>query len=691
MLTTLLLSAVMLQPVNLRQAEVVDNYHGHVVADPFRWLEDEGSPETQAFATSQDQRTRTTLDTSERAMFRERLEQLVDYPRQGTPSRIGRTSLITYTANSGLQPQPVRLIRDGLEGESRVLFDPNTFSPDGTVALSTVRFTEDGALVLFGKSSGGSDRQTFYIRDMATGADLSDVLTDMRFSAVAWAPDNSGFFFNRFPDPASRLNNTVYFHTLGKPQSEAVVILARPDQPELSLSPAVSRDGRWLMVFERLGTDPRNGLVVDRLGNDAHEFRRIVEPGITNLRPVEIDGDTLYAVVDLDAPRRKLVAIDLNNPLHENWRTLIPEEVDVISSVAMINEQFVVTLKRDARSALAIHNKDGTFVREIVLPTIGSAGVSGRREDDTMFVSFTSYTYPSTTFLYDFKTDTMTPWFQPTLDFDPAAYETTQRFYESKDGTRIPIFITHKRGLSLNGENPAILYGYGGFGAGRSPSFSATNIAWLEQGGVYAVACIRGGDEYGQDWHFAGRLEKKQNVFDDFIAAAEFLQREGYTRPGKLAIRGGSNGGLLVAAVMLQRPELFGAVVCEVPVTDMLRYHRFGTGRFWTVEYGNADRSESDFANLLRYSPLHNVKPDVVYPPILITTAEGDDRVVPAHSLKFAAALLSQASPDNTVLLRYESRAGHGAGKPLTKVLDEQADVYAFLAASFGIRVGSDE
>lgn len=691
MLANLLLSVVMIQPVTLRQADVVDTYHGRTIADPFRWMEDEQSPETQAFAVGQDKSTRETLNTPERAFFRQRLEQLINYPRAGTPSRIGRTDLITYTANSGLQPQSVRMIRDGLGGESRVLFDPNTFSQDGTVALSAVRFSEDGSLVLYGKSEGGSDNQTFYVRDMKTGQDLPDVLTDMRFSSIAWAPDNSGFFFNRYPDPKSRLNNTLYFHTLGQPPESARVVLERPDQPELSLYPAVTRDGRWLLVYETLGTDPRNGLIVDRLGDQTHDFIRIVAPGVTDISPVETDGDTLYAVVDLNAPRRKLVAIDLNNPAPENWQTLIPEEVDVIDSVALINEQFVVTLKRDARSALAIHNKDGTFVRELVLPTVGSAGVSGRREDDTMFVSFTSFTYPSTSFLYDFETDTMTPWFQPELEFDPAAYETTQRFYESKDGTRVPIFITHKRGLALDGSNPTILYGYGGFGVGMRPAFSALNIAWLEQGGVYAVACLRGGDEYGQDWHFAGRLGKKQNVFDDFIAAAEFLQREGYTRPNKLAIQGGSNGGLLVAAVMLQRPELFGAVVCEVAVTDMLRFHRFGTGRFWTSEYGNADQSESDFANLVRYSPLHNVRSGAAYPPILITTAEGDDRVVPAHSLKFAATLLTQASPENTVLLRYESRAGHGAGKPLTKVLDEEADVYAFLAASLGIRVGSDE
>ncbi|MFT3787550.1 MAG: prolyl oligopeptidase family serine peptidase [Tepidisphaeraceae bacterium] len=678
-LLTLLLMLPTTAPA-LHRDDIVDDYHGTKIADPFRWLETPDSPATRAFIEQQDAITRNQLATPLRDELRKRLDEIVNYPRVATPTRYGKGRLI-YSRNSGLQAQSPVVVQDGLTGEPRVLFDPNTFSADGTVALSSTSYTDDGTRCAYGISDGGSDEQTIKFRSVDTGDDLPDTLTQMRFSSIAWLPGDKAVLYNKYPDPTQRLNSTLYIHPLGTQQSEDFKLFAHPTNPEISLYPSVSRDGKWVLIYESLGTDPRNGLLVSspNLPRTYDGLKRVVEPGVCEIRPIENDGDTLYAVVDREAPKRKLVAINLKAKSIDTWKTIIPESEDTIESVELIHEQFVVTYKHDAASLIVIFDKQGNKLREVPLPTVGTAWVSGRREDKVMFLGFTSYTYPTTIYTYDMETGETKPWFESKVNFNPADFETKQVFVTSKDGTRVPMFVTHKKGLPLDGSNPTLLYGYGGFNVGMAPFFSAINIAWLERGGIYAVACIRGGDEYGSAWHEAGMLDRKQNVFDDFCAAGEELVKLGYTSPKKLAIEGGSNGGLLVAACMLQRPSDFGAVVCQVGVLDMLRFHRFGTGRFWTTEFGNAELSEKDFRNLMTYSPLHNIKEGASYPPLLVTTGDGDDRVVPAHSLKFVAAMLTTASSDNRVLLRYETRAGHGAGKPLSKVLDEQADVFGFL------------
>jgi prolyl oligopeptidase len=501
----------------------------------------------------------------------------------------------------------------------------------------------------------------------------------MRFAGLDWLNDNSGFYFSRYPKPGTvppeqeRLNHKLYFHKLGGDPDKAELIYARSDNPEISVYPSISFDGKWLMIYESLGTDDKAGVLIAP-ANEPKKLTRVVELGVASVSIIHSVDNTFYVVTDKDAPRRKLVKFTLDKPTPEHWQTVIDQTDAVIEGVFPMGEHLVVTSKRDVASVIAVHNMDGTIDHQVPLPTVGSASASARPDDTSMFVTFTSYTYPTSIFSYVPKTKEMKPYFVPKVDFDPNAYETRQAFYNSKDGTRVPMFITHKKGIKLDRANPTLLYGYGGFSVGMSPF----DLAWLERGGVYAVACIRGGDEYGTAWHDAGKLQNKQNVFDDFHAAAEFLIREGYTQPKHLGINGGSNGGLLVAACMLQRPELYGAVVAEVGVLDMLRYHRWGTGRFWTVEYGNAEASEAQFKNLLAYSPLHNVQADAKYPPTLITTGDGDDRVVPFHSLKFTA-MLNHTNPEAAVFLRYDVGSGHGGGKPLTKAMDEQADVFAFL------------
>ena len=675
--------ATMMAP---RDESIIDYYFGTAVADPYRWLEHSDAPATRSFIEAQNVRTQAYLGTPLRDELRARLEQLINYPRTSTPGRTD--NYFVFRRNTGLQKQSVTFMARTLDAEPTVLFDPNTFSEDGTIALSSTAFTRDGSLVAWGKSVGGSDDQTIRIRNVSTGAELPEVFENMRFAGLAWKNDNSGFFFSRFPKPGSvapdqeRLNHKLYFHKVGDDVAKAALIYQRPDNPEMSVYPDVSFDGKWLAIYESIGTDDRAGILVAPVDQPG-EWKRVLEVSKSRTSIVDTEGDTLFALTDDNAPRKRLVAIDLNDPAAEKWKTIIPHSGDVIESVSAIGGKFVVTLKRDVQTVINIHARDGTLEREVELPTVGNASVSGRPDDSEMFVSFTSYTYPTTVFRYDLKTNEMKVWFAPKVEFDPTAYETKQVFYGSKDGTRVPMFVTYKKGMKLDRNNPTLLYGYGGFGVGLSPGFSAFNVAWLERGGVFAEACLRGGDEYGSGWHDAGKLDKKQNVFDDFHAAAEHLIRDGYTSSGKLVINGGSNGGLLVAACVLQRPELYGAVVAEVGVLDMLRFHRFGTGRFWTVEYGNAEASRPMFETLFAYSPLHNVKPKQPLPPILVTTGDGDDRVVPAHSLKFVAEL-NFKNDKNPVFLRYDVGSGHGGGKPLSKAIDEQADVFAFMFKSLG-------
>lgn len=669
------------------KSDVVDDYHGTKVADPFRALEDAEAPATREFIEAENALTKAWIPEQAEQAYYERLRELADYPRRTAPSRYGDWWI--FSRNSGLQPHWVLFKQRGAEGEPEVLIDPNTFSTDGTVALAGTDFTEDGALVAYGKSVGGSDNKTVHVRDVATGRDLPDVLENMRFSGIAWAPDNSGFWYNKYPDPSKRENATVYWHRLGTDPAKDPAIFAFPEDPEVSLYPAVTEDGKYLLIYSSKGTDRANGLRVREIGGDPAEnggFREVF-PFSAGARfgVVGNDGATFYVLTDLDAPRRRLVAVDLADPAVEKWEERIPQTADLLDDVAMVGDRFVAETVQDVHSVLRIHAIDGSAVAEVPLPGKGTAGgISGDRKTRDFFFTFTSFTVPGTIYRYDLDSGKMTEFYRSEVKFDQDRYVTEQIFYESKDGTRVPMFVTHRKGLKRDGKNPTILYGYGGFSISLQPAFSAFLIPWLEQGGVYAVANLRGGGEYGEEWHDAGRLGKKQNVFDDFIAAAEKLIADGITEPGKFAIRGGSNGGLLTAAVVLQRPDLFGAVLSHVPVTDMLRYQRFGTGRFWIPEYGDATKSEEEFRFLKAYSPVHNVKSGAKYPPILVLTADGDDRVVPAHAFKFVAALQADAGP-GVYLLRHETGAGHGAGKPLDMAIRESAAVYAFLTRALGL------
>lgn len=673
-----------------RKSPVVEVYHGVDVADPYRWLEDADSPATGAWVARQNALTEGFLDgLSARARIASRLKELIDYPRYSAPSKHGPRYL--FWKNDGLQDQSVLYAQPALDAEPRVVINPNALSTDGTVAVTTVAASWNGTRLAYGLSAGGSDEQKVKVRDINTGRDYDETLQWCRFTTIAWTHDDRGFYYSRFPDPNTvaaedRMNyNRLYWHTVGTPQSSDKLIYERPDNKELGFAPAVTEDGRYLVLYVYHGTDPRNRVYYRPLDGD-RPFVKLLDEADAKYEFLGNEGSTFYFMTDLEAPRGRIVAIDLDRPERDNWKTIIPESDDVIDYAGLIDRHLVVAYMHDVHHLLKVHRLDGSFVRDIALPSLGTVGsLSGRQDDNEMFFAFTSFLYPSTSFRYDLRSDELRVLHEPEIDFDTSDYETKQVFCSSRDGTRVPIFITHKKGLTLDGSNPTLLYGYGGFNINIKPRFSTSTLAWLEAGGVYAQANMRGGSEYGETWHQEGMLAKKQNVFDDFIAAAEWLIENDYTRPEKLAIRGGSNGGLLVAACMLQRPDLYGAVICQVPVIDMLRYHKFTVGRYWVGEYGNAEASKEEFDFLYAYSPLHNVQAGVTYPPVLITSADTDDRVVPSHAKKFAATLQEKASGANPVLLRVETKAGHGGGKPISKTLEEQADIYAFLFEILGM------
>lgn len=674
-----------------RKEAVVDIYHGVKVEDPYRWLEDAGSAETQAWVTKQNELTRHFLgEIASREKIRARLTELMNYPRYSAPAKEGERYF--FWKNDGLQNQSVLYVQETLEARPREVINPNLLSKDGTVAVATAEVSWDGRLLAYGLSRSGSDEQEVKVRDIDSGREYGETLRWCRFTTIAWKHDGSGFFYSRYPDPNTvaaedRINyNRVCRHTLRTAQSQDELIYERPDSKELSFAAAVTEDGRYLLLSVHHGTDPKNR-VYYRLLDSSEPFVKLLDKADARYDFVGNQGSTFYFNTDLNAPRGRIITIDVNHPAPEHWQTVIPERADVIDYAAMINDQLVVAYMHDVHNLLKVHQLDGKYVRDIALPTLGTvAGLSGRPADTEMFFTFTSFLYPSTSFRYDFAADRLSIVRRPKIDFEPSGYETRQVFYASKDGTRVPMFLTYRKGLKLDDNNPTLLYGYGGFNISLQPGFSVATLLWLEAGGVYAQASLRGGNEYGEAWHEAGMLEKKQNVFDDFIAAAQWLIENHYTRPGRLAIRGGSNGGLLVAACMAQRPDLYGAVICQVPVADMLRYHKFTVGRYWVPEYGSADADRKEFDCLYAYSPLHNIREGTTYPPILITSADTDDRVVPAHAKKLAATLQAKAGGAHPILLRVETKAGHGGGKPTSKIIDEQADIYAFLFRVLGVK-----
>jgi prolyl oligopeptidase len=675
-----------------RRDDVVEDYHGTPVADPYRWLEDASSPETTAWVTAQNARTRAELDAiPARARLKSRLTALWDYPKYSIPTRVGERYV--FSKNDGLQNQAALYIQDTLDGEPRLLLDPNTFSADGTVALSGVSFSEDGLYMAWATSSGGSDWQTWRVRELASGRDLPETIEWTKFASVAWTPDSAGFFYNRLPTPGTVAeadqNNysRVYWHTLNTPASDDRLIYERPDAKELLFSPNVTDDGRYLIISAHVGTDPRTRVYYQDLSAcPAAPITPLLDDYDAKYDFIHNEDTRFFFLTDLNAPTGRIVGVEITRPAREHWNSLSGPDEATIEHVGYMQGRFVMVVTRDAHNEVWLARSDASIGFQIPLPAAGAVeALSVKPRQRELFLSFTSFLYPSTPFRYDFDTGELVALHTPAIDFDFGAYETTQLFATSKDSTRVPLFVTHKRGLALDGQNPTLLYAYGGFNISLTPAFRIHVLPLLEAGGVFAVANLRGGGEYGEEWHQAGMFERKQNVFDDFIAAAEHLIATGYTSTPKLAINGGSNGGLLVAACETQRPDLYGAVVCEVPVIDMLRYHRFTVGHFWTVEYGNAETNPEHFRFLYAYSPLHNIKPGTTYPPTLITSADTDDRVVPAHAKKFAATLQAAQAGDAPVLLRVETRAGHGHGKPTSKIIDERADVYAFLWRELGI------
>ena len=673
-----------------RKVDVVDDYHGTKVADPYRWLEDPDAEETVAWVDKQNRLTRSYIEQyPAREKIESRLRDLWDYPKFGVPEKHGNRYF--FTMNEGLQNQSVLYMMDSLKGKPKVLLDPNKLSEDGTVALRNTSFSEDGKLMAYALSGSGSDWQEIKIRNVENGRDYDDLIQWAKFAGIAWKHDHSGFFYNRFPTPGTvpkeDQNNfsRIYWHRLGTPQSEDRLVYEDPQNKELGFFPFITEDGKYLGLYVYHGTDDRNGFYYREVESDG-EFVRLLEVERARFSPVGNQGTTFFFNTDWKAPRGRILAIDLARPDEKNWKEIVPEQEDVISSVDMVNDHLVVQYMHNAHELMKVHDTKGKFVRDIPMPTIGSiGGVSGRQKGSEMFFLFTSFLYPTSIYRYDFTTDKVELFRSSEIAFDPSGYETRQVFFTSKDGTRVPMFLTHRKGLPMNGDNPVLLYGYGGFNINMSPFFSVSRLVWIENGGVFAVANLRGGNEFGEEWHQEGMLDRKQNVFDDFIAAGEWLIRNKYTRKEKLAINGGSNGGLLVTACLIQRPDLFGAVVAQVPVTDMLRYHQWTVGRYWVPEYGNAEENPEDFKFLYAYSPLHNLEEGVAYPPTLVTTADTDDRVVPAHGKKFVATLQAADLGKNPILLRVETKAGHGAGKPTSKIIEEQSDIYAFLFQTLGI------
>lgn len=746
-------SAPLAYPAAARGTQV-DDYQGTSIADPYRWLEDVDAPATKVWVEAQNRLTDAFLATiPERPAIKARLTTLWNYARYSAPFK--ENGRYFYFQNTGLQNQSVLLVQDGRNAPSRVLLDPNALSADGTVALSGTAAADDGHYLAYSISTSGSDWQELHVRDVNTGRDLPDTVKWVKFSGLSWTHDNKGFFYSRYDEPTSgnKMTNTnrnhkLYYHRVGQPQARDELVYDRPDQPDWLFDGTVTDDGQYLIITVSQGTDVRTRLYFIDLDNPGkpqidNPVVRLIDKLDAEYSFVGNRGTNFYVRTDRNAPKGRIVAISIDNPREERWNTIIPESKDALVSASTAGDDIVGNYLQDAHSSVRFFSGSrndqrdqrprgqptqqqprnpgsvyddtstaplvlrergqalgGGFTQrgELPLPGIGTVGdIQGRQGDDEMFYSFTSFLNPTTIYRFDLKSRKNEIFRAPKMVFDPTSYETRQVFYTSKDGTRVPMFITAKKGIQLDGTNPTLLYAYGGFNISITPAFSAANVAWMEMGGIYAVANLRGGGEYGKDWHEGGMLAKKQNVFDDFIAAAQYLIKEKYTSTPKLAIRGGSNGGLLVGAVMTQRPELFGATLPEVGVMDMLRFQKFTIGWAWTSDYGSSDNAEQ-FKYLHAYSPLQNIKPGTCYPPTLAFTADHDDRVVPGHTFKFVATLQAAQSSStsvaqantpactNPILVRIETKAGHGAGKPTTKLIDEAADRFAFLVKELHMR-----
>ncbi len=660
-----------------------DDYHGIDVLDAFRWLEDVESDETSAWVEAQNRVTFGYLDQIPfREKIRRRMEDLWNYPKYSSPFKRGDNYY--FFKNDGLQNQSVLYKMKALDGNPVEFLDPNKFSEDGTASLTTFSVSKDGKWAVYGISEGGSDWNEYRVRNVETGEDTEDVLKWIKFSGAAWF--ENGFYYGRYAEPvegselsSQNENKQIYYHLLGTNQSEDKLIYQEKDHPRRGIYAATSDDERFLIIYVYEGATSDNAMKVKDLTQPESDFISII-PGFDHSYDfVDNIGSNLLVLTNDGAPRKKLISIDVGNPDRKNWKEIIPQQEEVLTNVSFVGGKLFATFLKDASSKVYIYDLEGNWLGEVKLPGIGTTeGVSGRKEDKQGFYVFTSFTYPSTIYRYDIEKGKSELFRKSQIDFDIENYETTQVFYPSKDRTMIPMFITHKKGLIYDGTNPCLLYGYGGFNINILPGFSVAILPLLEQNGIYVTVNLRGGGEYGEDWHKAGMLEKKQNVFDDFISAAEYLITEKYTSKEKLGIYGRSNGGLLVGAAMTQRPDLFQVAIPAVGVLDMLRYHKFTIGHAWAVEYGSSDE-DVHFDNLYSYSPLHNLKKNVEYPATMVTTADHDDRVVPAHSFKFAARLQEVHSGNNPVLIRIDTKAGHGAGKPTSMIIEEYADMWSFL------------
>jgi prolyl oligopeptidase len=681
------------------KGDVVDDYHGTRVADPYRWMEDLESPEVARWIKTQNDLTFGYLERLPmREHFKRRITELWNYPKTGVPIREG--GRLFYARNSGLQKQAPIYVRDGLTTVARVLLDPNVLSQDGTLSLSQWKPSPDGRLLAYTLSRGGADWRTIHVRDVQQNRDLTDRVEWMRFSSLAWTKDNRGFFYSRYPKPpagkvleAALSGQAIYYHRVGTSQSEDRLIYERKDLPTWFLGGVTTEDGRYLLISMAKGSGNENRLYYADLGDPmkpdvAAPIRAVIEADDAEFTPLGNNGSIVYLRTDRDAPNRKIIAVDLKNADPGAWKTVVPERKEAIEDAALIGGRLVVHYLVDVKSRLSLVGTDAAAQGEVTLPGTGTvAQISGREDSAEIFYAFTSPLYPTTVFSYDPVAKRSDPFEAADPPIDTARFETVQLFAASKDGTRVPFFLTARKGLPRDGSNPAMLYGYGGFSISMTPTYRPDVPAWLELGGIWITANMRGGAEYGETWHRAGMLEKKQNVFDDFIAVAEHLVKEQWTSPSRLAIMGGSNGGLLVGAAIEQRPDLYAAALPAVGVMDMLRYDRFTGGRAWVPEYGTASNADQ-FKFLFKYSPLHNLKAGTCYPATLVTTADHDDRVVPSHSFKFAAALQAAQSCPKPVLIRVETQGSHGY-RPTDKRIAELADQWAFTAAQVALTRGA--
>ena len=667
----------------------VDEYFGVKVADPYRWLEDDRSAQTAAWVEAENKVTNSYLSKIPfRQKLLKRLTELVNYEKIGAPRK--RHGKWYFYKNNGLQNQYVMYQMDELGGEPRVFLDPNALSTDGTVALKGVYFSNNGRWAAYSISRSGSDWQEFYVIDLKTGQLTNDHIEWAKFSGAAWCGD--GFYYSSYdrPEQGKEFSNVnegmkIYYHKMGTPQSEDVLFYQNPTQPKRFYDVSVNEDETVMYLFES-GAGAGNNLYVRDLKKKDSQFMQLTDNMDFQYSPIYDENGKFYIYTNYGAPKGRIMVADIRKPGINDWQELIPEQQNTLSGVEVINHLFVLTYNQDASDHAFVYGLDGKKHHEVKLPMVGSVSFTGDEKQPECFYSFTSFTMPGTIYRYDMAKNESTLYAQPSVKFRMQDYESRQIFFQSKDGTRVPMFITYKKGLKRNGKNPVYLYGYGGFNISLGPGFSAIRIPFLEQGGIYAQVNLRGGSEYGEEWHLAGTKMQKQNVFDDFISAAEYLIREKYTSSDKLAIVGGSNGGLLVGACMTQRPDLFRVAIPQVGVMDMLRYHKFTIGWNWASDYGTSEDSKEMFEYLKGYSPLHNLKKGVAYPATLVTTADHDDRVVPAHSFKFAATLQECHSGSTPVLIRIDTKAGHGGGKPLAKILEEQADIYSFILYNMGLK-----